>query len=132
MQTESPNLSVSKRARIAGYIIGTLPALLMIFAGTMKLIQPAGMAEDFQKSGFSPSLLTPLGTVEMLCAIIFLIPQTTVLGAILMTGFLGGAVCATLPMGGPMFLIPGVIGTMPWLGLYLRDPRIRDLIPLRK
>jgi hypothetical protein len=74
--------------------------------------------------------LVPIGLLELLCAVLYLVPQTALLGAVLLTGYLGGAVATHLRIGEP-FVLPLVLGVLIWAGLWLRDPRLRGLLPLR-
>ena len=129
MNTQSGQ--VSKGARWAGYVLSALPVLLMIFSGVTKLIQPASMAQDFAKMGLPHNVIFNIGIAELACAIIYLIPCTSVLGAILATGYLGGATFAMVSQGGFGFVFPVIVGVLYWGGLFLRDPRIRALIPLK-
>ena len=111
--------------------MGGLPAVLLIFSAIIKLHPPKEMADQMIKSGMSLDLAFKLGIVEMSCAIIYLIPRTAVLGAILATGYMGGATYANVQMGGAGFIATVAIGVLFWGGLFLRDRRIRALIPLR-
>ncbi len=122
--------SVSKTARWAGYILSTLPVLMLLFSSVMKFVKPAGFAEGMTKLGLPEHLATGLGILELACAILYLIPRTAVLGAILLTGYLGGAILTHLRVG-DNFIGPIVFGLFIWGGLFLRDPRVRALIPLR-
>ncbi len=98
----------------------------------MKLSHNPEMVKQFQeKFGYQGSMGTPLGIVEALCTILYLIPQTSVLGAVLLTGYLGGAVATHVRIGESP-LVPFAVGAIVWLGLYLRVSRLRDLLPLRK
>src|ERR1700743_612298 len=122
---------MNKKMWWSGCIMTGLVAALMIFSAGMKFASPPEMVKEFVKSGWSADLLLPLGITELACAVIYLIPRTSVLGAILLTGYLGGAVSATLRTGGP-FIMPAVVGVLAWGGIFLRDQRVRDLIPLRR
>ena len=102
----------------------------MMSAG-LKLKGGAEVTEGMAHLGLPETLIRPLAIVELACVVIYLIPKTAVLGAILLTGYLGGAILAHLRVGDP-FLVQVGIGVLLWLGLYLRDPRVRDLAPLRK
>jgi len=122
---------VSKKALRAGYIMTAPSVLLLIFSAIMKLAKPVSVVDGMAHFGISENLLLPLGIVELACTAIYLIPSTAVLGAILLTGYLGGATCACLRVGEPF--IPAVlVGVFVWGGLFLRDPRVRALIPLRR
>jgi len=122
--------TVSKGALWTGWILTILPVLLLIFSAIMKFAKPPPVVQGFEHMGLSLSLAVPLGVVELVCALIYVFPRTSVLGAILLTGYLGGATCATLRVG-DSFIPPVIVGVLIWGGLFLRDPRIRALIPLR-
>ena len=107
-----------------------LPALLLVMSGVMKLVKPPAIVDGFAHLGLPINLALGLGIVELGCTIVYLIPGTSVLGAILLTGYLGGATCTTLRVG-DSFIPSVVLGVLVWGGLYLRDPRVRALIPLR-
>ncbi|HYS19819.1 MAG TPA: DoxX family protein [Gemmatimonadales bacterium] len=115
-----------------GRVLSALPVLAMLFSATFKFRAPAEVVQIFTgKFGYPPQTLTPLGVVELSCAVLYAIPQTAVLGALLMTGYLGGAV-ATHVRVSDVWLPPAVLGVVAWVGLYLREPRLRDLLPLRR
>ena len=122
----------SRAAILGGWIIGILPCLLLLFSAMMKLAKPPSVVEGMQKFGYPERLLLVLGIVELSCTIIYLIPRTAVLGAILLTGYLGGATATHARLLDPFFIMPIVCGVMVWLGLFLRDRRLRELLPLRK
>jgi hypothetical protein len=82
--------------------------------------------------GWSTKLLMPLAIVEFTCTLLYIIPQTSVLGAILLTGYLGGAVATHVRIEDPSFVTPIIAGILVWLGIFLRDARLRTLVPLRK
>jgi uncharacterized membrane protein YphA (DoxX/SURF4 family) len=105
-----------------------LPSLLLIFSGVMKLVKPPGLAEGFTHLGIPITLANGLGILELSCTIIYLIPRFAVLGAILLTGYLGGAILTHLRIGEP-FYAQSILGVVIWGGLYLRDRRVRALIP---
>jgi hypothetical protein len=131
MQTDTQVPPVSKKVIWTGRIISALPVLMMVFSGTMKLMKGPGVVKAFGDLGYQPYLIVPLGFVEIGCVILYLIPRTSVLGAIFMTGYLGGAVATHARMSDPMFVAPFILGTLVWLGLLLREPRLRPLLPLR-
>lgn len=122
---------VSKKVRWISYVMSALPVLMLTFSGVMKLMNPPGLADGFNKLGIPVSLALGLGILELACTLIYVIPRTAVLGAILLTGYLGGAILTHLRVGDP-FLAPVLPGVLLWGGLYLRDPRLRALIPLRR
>lgn len=123
----------SKAAKWVGLIIGGLPALFLLMDGAMKLPKPEFVVKATTDLGYSENVIVPLGIVLLVSTILYLIPQTAVLGAILLTGYLGGAVATHVRHGGGAFEIvfPVIFGALLWLGLYLRDPRLRALVPIR-
>jgi uncharacterized membrane protein YphA (DoxX/SURF4 family) len=131
MQSESATNAVSKKALWAGRIISALPVLMLLLSGVMKLLKPAPVVQEFGRLGYPEKLTIVLGIIELSCTVIYVIPQTAVLGAILLTAYLGGATATHVRIGDPFF-IPIVLGILIWLGLYLRDPRLRPLMPLTK
>jgi len=126
MQTDP----LSKKMLWAGYIISALPVLLLFFSGAMKLVKSGSVVEGFVRFGYPESVAFAIGIVELACAALYVIPRTSVLGAILLTGYLGGATATHLRIGDPFF-VPIVLGVMVWGGLFLRDARLRALLPLR-
>ncbi len=122
--------SVSKKANVIGWIVSIVPCLLHLMSATMKFVQPAGFDEGLQHMGWTADKMKIIGVVEILCVIIYLIPKTSVLGAILIAAYLGGAVATHVRVGDP-FIVPIIVGVLVWLGLWLRDPRIKALVPLK-
>lgn len=110
-------------------ISGLLAALFLVSAG-MKLKGGAGVTEGMAHLGLPESLIIPLGILEVSCVVIYLIPATSIVGAILLTGYLGGAICTHLRVGDPFFF-QIILGICVWLGLYLRENRLRELLPFR-
>jgi hypothetical protein len=130
METTSPTQTTPTWMIWTGRVISALPVLLLAMSGVMKVMQPPEVLEGMAKSGWDLKLLIPLAIVEIVCTVIYVIPQTAVLGAILLTGYLGGAT-ATHVRQGESVLIPVGLGVLVWLGLYLRDARVRSLAPWR-
>jgi DoxX-like protein len=134
---ESANLTapVSQKSLWIGRIVSAVPALFLLLDGVMKLVKPALVVDATVKLGYTESTIVPIGIVLLICVALYLIPLTSVLGAILLTGYLGGAVATHVRVGDPLFthtLFPVYFGVLIWLGLYLRDRRLRALIPLRQ
>lgn len=123
------NTSISKGARIAGWVLSILPCLLFIMGGIMKLVQPAGFEEGLKPMGWDAGTMKYIGIIELACAGIYLFPRTAVLGAILLTGYMGGAI-ATHVRVGDMVFTQILIGIVIWFALWLRDSRVKNLIPL--
>lgn len=125
----------SKGQLWTGRVLSTLAALFLLFDATLKFIKPQAVIDGTIALGYSPSAITPLGVVLLICTLLYIIPTTQVLGAILLTGYLGGAVATHVRHGDPLFshiLFPTYLGVFLWLGLYLRDPALRNFIPLQK
>jgi len=120
----------SKHMLWVSYIMSTLPVLMLLFSGIMKLIKPPSVMEGFAHLGYDESVALGLGVVELLATLLYIIPRTSVLRAILLTGYLGGATATHLRIGEP-FQMAILLGVFVWGGLYLRDERLRLLIPLR-
>ena len=133
MNTETGSAPVSKKRIWAGRILGGLPALFLIVDAVMKFIKPQPVIEATVKLGYPESVIFGLGVVLLLSTILYLIPLTSVLGAILLTGYLGGAVATHVRVGEGMFSVvfPVIFGALLWGGLWLRDDRLRSLIPLK-
>ena len=124
---------VSKTNLWIGRIVSGLPALFLLVDGVMKLFKPPVVVEATVNLGYTESTIIPIGVVLIICTILYLIPATSILGAILLTGYLGGAVATHVRAGESLFSIvfPVIFGLLIWLGLYLRDNRLRALVPLR-
>ena len=120
----------SKTILWAGYVVSALPVLMLTMSGVMKILQPPDVVKGFASLGWPVSLAMALAFVELGCTILYVIPQMAVLGAILLTGYLGGATATHVRIG-EAFYAPIVLGVLVWVGLYLRDGRLRALIPLR-
>lgn len=112
-----------------GWVLGGLPAALLIFSGVMKVANPPEVLEGFEKLGWPAALAVPIGVLELGVTLLYLFPRTAVLGAILVTGYMGGAMATHIRLGEPYFL-QFLFGVALWGGLYLRDARVRALIPL--
>ena len=127
MQAEQA--AISNGTRWAGRIISGLPALFLLVDGGMKLVKPAFVVEATVQLGYPESVIIPIGVVLIVCTILYLIPKTSVLGAILLIGYLGGAVATHVRTGESLFSIvfPVIFGVLLWLGLYLRNPKLRAL-----
>ena len=123
--------SVSKAALWTGRVMSILPILLVLFGSVMKLMRTPAVVEGFVRAGLPEKLIIPVGIIELVCVIVYVIPRTAILGAILMTGLLGGATLTELRIGDPTYPMPVFLGMLAWGGLYLRDVRLRELIPLR-
>lgn len=132
MRSDTHTDPVSKGMLWAGSVMSILPALFLLLDGVMKLIKPAFVVEATVGLGYPESVILGLGIVLVACTVLYLIPLTSVLGAILLTGYLGGAVATHVRVQGGLFpvVFPIIIGALLWCGLLLRDRRLRGLIPL--
>jgi len=133
MKSGNQTAPVSKKKLWAGRIISALPVLMLLFSGVMKLVKPVPVVQEFARLGYPESVALGIGILELACTGIYAIPRTSILGAILLTGYLGGAVATHVRIGDPFFNVFGPIlfGALAWAGLYLRDDRLRALLPLR-
>ena len=122
---------VSRPAFWIGWVLSVLPVLMLLFSAYMKFALPKEAVEGFEHLQYPTTLAFNLGILELACAAIYLFPHTAVLGAILLTGYFGGATATHVRVHDP-FWIPPLLGVLVWLGLYLREPRLRSLIPLRR
>jgi hypothetical protein len=134
MDTKHSRQSPSKLAFWSGWVLTILPSAMLVMSAVMKFVQPKEVVEGFQKLGVPLNVATGLGVVELACVVLYLIPQSSVLGAILCTGYLGGAIATHVLAGDPFFPAqfgPLLFGVVIWIALYLREPRLRSLAPLR-
>jgi DoxX-like family len=118
-----------------GRIVSALPVLFLVFDATIKLVGNPAVTQAFTQLGLPITLVTRIAALEVLCLILYVLPSTAVLGTVLLTGFLGGAVALHVRVADPLFshvLFPVYVGVLLWGGLFLRDRRVRSLLPLRK
>lgn len=115
-----------------GRILSALAGLFMLTSGVnLVLIRSADMVASFAKFGYPETAIAPIGWAAAISSILYLIPRTSVLGAILLTGYLGGAVATHVRVSEAVFAAPAILGVLIWLGLFLRDEQLRKLLPLR-
>jgi hypothetical protein len=131
---EAPPSASSTAVLWIGRVLSILVSLFMLLDGVMKLFKPQFVVEATTKLGYPETVILPLGVILIASTVLYIVPPTAVLGAILLTGYLGGAVASHLRAGDDWFpvLFPAVFGVLIWLGLYLRDSRIRAIVPIRK
>jgi hypothetical protein len=129
-------VQASGRGRTIGWVLSGLAIAFLLMDATMKLLALQVVLDSSAPLGFAGAAMArTLGVVLLACTLLYAVPQTAVLGAILLTGYMGGAVATHLRMGDPLFshILFGVyLGALLWLGLYLRDTRLRALVPLRR
>jgi hypothetical protein len=128
--TSASSSNPSSASLWTGRVLSGLAILLFAFSSTFGLLKPDMARQGFAKYGYPESAFLRITITEMACAVVYAIPPTSILGAILLTGYLGGATATHVRVGEPFFL-PVMVGVVVWLGLYLRDPRLRALVPLR-
>jgi len=131
MELDTRTAPTSKRILWAGRMISALPVLLLRFSAVMKLVKPPEVVEGFTRFGYGESLALGIGILELVCTVVCVIPHTSILGAILWTGYLGGATATHVRIGEPFFA-PIILGILVWGGLFLSDEQLRELIPLRR
>jgi len=117
----------SRKAIWTGWALSVLVSLTFVFSAVMKLIVHPEVVKGVAHLGLPESLIRPLGFVELLCVVVYLVPTTAVLGAILFTGFVGGTIITHLRVGEPVYANI-LLGILIWVGLYLRHPRVRDAL----
>ena len=128
-----PETTTLHGALWAGRTMSALVVIALVADGAIQLFAPAQIASMLRETGFAIELTRVLGPIVLACAILYAVPATSGLGAILVTGFLGGALCAHVrigELGSPPEIISLLLGAMAWGGLYARDPRIRAILPL--
>jgi hypothetical protein len=118
----------------AGRIISALAILFLTFDSIIKVLNLTPAVEATTQLGYPTGLVVAIGVLELACLAVYVIPRTSVLGAILLTGYLGGAIATQVRASSPLFSVvfPIIIGALIWGGLFVRDERLRALIPLRK
>jgi hypothetical protein len=131
-QSAASAVPTSKKIVWIGRVMSALPVLLMLFSAVMKLVKAAPVIQGFPRYGYPESLIVTIGVLELLSCIVYLIPSTAVLGAILMTAYLGGATATNVRIGDPSYVMTVLLGVFVWGGLFFRDARLRALIPFRR
>jgi len=124
-------MATSGKVVWVGWGLSILAALLFLFSAFMKFKGGPELDQGMAHLGLPTSMVLPLGILELTCVVIYLIPATSVLGAILLAGYVGGTIVTCWRSGDP-FIINIVLGLVIWLGIYLREPRLKELIPLRR
>ena len=127
MEAVGGTVGVSKNALWAGRVVSALPVIMLVMSGVMKVMRLPMVVDGFKQLGYSERVIVPIGIVELACAALYVLPPTAVLGAILVTGYLGGAT-ATHVRAGQWPTGAVVLGVLAWVGLYLRDRRVRAAV----
>jgi hypothetical protein len=115
-----------------GRALSVIPVLVLLASATFALTRPQQVTEGMSKFGYAGDKLFLIVTLEIVCALAYAFPRTAVLGAILMTAYFGGAVATHVRVGDPGYPMAVIMGIFVWAGLYLRDQRMRDLLPVRR
>lgn len=129
--TSSETNPIPRWQIVVSWVLSCLPLLAFLPSAYFKIAQPGDFLEQWSK-GFPAATARPIGIVELACVVLYLIPKTSVLGAILVAGYLGGAIATHVAKGEPAFAIPLIIGVIMWGGLFLRTPGLRTLLPTKK
>jgi hypothetical protein len=117
---------------VTGWVITGLVVAGLNFSAVMKLAQGADVLKEFVRLGYAEKMALTIGLLEIGCTLIYLFPRTAVLGAILLTGYLGGAIATHVRIeDGIQFIFPAIGGVLVWLGIFLREPRLRAVLPWR-
>lgn len=113
-----------------GRVISAMMIVFMLFDAGIKILKLPAAVEGTLRLGYPVSTVQPIGVIALVCVLLYAIPRTSVLGAILLTGYLGGATATQVRVQDAWYILPPVLGALIWAGLYLRDERLRTLIPL--
>jgi hypothetical protein len=134
MHAVAHTASVSPRLALVGRVISGLVVLFLTFDGVAKVLMVPAVIEASAQLGVPESVIAGIGLVLLACTALYVVPPTAVLGAILLTGYLGGATATHVRMGGPVFpvVFAVLVAVLVWGGLYLREPRLHALLPLRR
>lgn len=135
MQPSTQTAPISKRRLWTGRILSGFAVLFLVFDAVVKFTKIAPVVDAFAQLGYPISLAPTIGSLALLCVVLYVIPRTSVLGAILLTGYLGGAVASQLRIGSPLLshvLFPVYVAALIWGGLYLRDEQLSALVPVRR
>lgn len=124
--------STSKPMLYVGRTLTVLLALFFLLDAVMKIVRSAPSMEGTMRVGYPAYTIAPIGWTLLVCLAFYVIPRTSIVGAILLTGYLGGATATMVRVSDPKFFFPSVFGILVWVALYLRDAQLRMLIPLRK
>ena len=127
--------AISKKRLVASYVLTALVALFLAFDAAIKVLQLAPAVEGTTALGYPADRVLPIGVIELVCLALYLVPRTSVLGALLVTGYLGGAIATHVRVVSPLLshtLFPIYVACLVWGGLYLRETRLRELVPFRR
>jgi hypothetical protein len=131
----STSVAPTRSRHRLGIAVSSLPVAFLIFDTSIHLAKIGVVVEAFERVGYPAALARPLGILESVCLLLYMVPRTSILGAVLLTGFLGGAISSHVRIGDPLFshvLFPAYVAVLLWTGLFLRDDRVRALNPFSK
>ncbi len=135
MEPETQTYPVSKKSLWAGRVMSAVVVLFLLFDSSIHLMNPSFVVEAMTRLGYSDSIAPILGAIELVCLLLYVVPRTSVLGAVVLTGYLGGAIATNLRVANPLFsntLFPVYLGILLWGGLYLRNLQLRALVSFRR
>jgi DoxX-like family len=135
MTSAANTSSVGKKRLVAGYVLTVLVALFLTFDTVIKVLKLAPAVQGTTQLGYPASAVLRIGLIELVCLALYLVPRTSVLGALLLTAYLGGAIATHVRLGSPLLshtLFPIYVALLLWGGLYLRETRLRELVPFRR
>jgi len=134
MHSSTQFATESKRMLWTGRVLSWLMALFFVLDGVGHLMKPAPVVEAFARLGYPLSASVGIGLLALICTAIYVTPRTSVLGAVLLTGYMGGAVSTHVRAGSSLFetIFPVILGVLIWMGIFMRDAQLRQLIPLRR
>ena len=123
-------LMISKAQLWIGRVLSALASLFLLFDGIMKLVKPPVVVQSTLQLGYAESAILGIGLTLLVCTLLYIVPRSSIVGAVLLTGYLGGAVASNIRAGKPVFnvLFPMIIAALLWGGLWLRDLRVRNLV----
>jgi hypothetical protein len=125
---------VTRRSHRAGILLSALPIVFLLWDSAIKLVEIAPVRDGLERLGYPATLAVEIGLLELVCVLLHVVPRTSILGTILLTGYLGGATATHVRVGDPLpthILFPVYVGVLLWGGLFLRDRRLRALLLLR-
>jgi hypothetical protein len=131
MSSLAPAVTTSKGMLWTGRIISGLIVAFLLFMTAFGFLKPEMSKQGMRDMGYPESVGMPITIAFLVCIVLYAIPRTSVLGAIMLTGYFGGAIATHVRVNDPKFVVPLLFGMLTWLGLYLRDARLRALLPLR-
>lgn len=130
MPSSTQTVPASKAMLWVGRVISALMIVFMLFDAGIKILKLPAAVEGTLRLGYPASTVQPIGVIGLVCVLLYAIPRTSILGAILLTGYFGGATATQVRVQDAWYIFPPVLGALTWVGLYLRDERLRTLIPL--